>query len=65
MWLTYVEEQLSQGRLPTMSVVREKLIAFIKFNQWPMLADKGQHSRETANKHALNQLDIFRQQQIE
>ncbi|NOU05797.1 MAG: hypothetical protein HOO99_06400 [Hyphomicrobiaceae bacterium] len=33
MWLTYVEEQLAQGRLPTMAAVKEKLIGFIKFNQ--------------------------------
>ena len=29
MWLTYVEDQLDQGRLPTMGVVREKLDGFI------------------------------------
>jgi hypothetical protein len=63
MWLTYVEEQLDQGRLPTMGVVREKLTAFIQFNQWPLLVDKGQHARDTADKHALGQLEIYRQQQ--
>jgi len=60
MWLTYVEEQLDQGRLPTMEVVREKLDGFIRFNQWPLLRDKGQFKREDANKHALRQLDLFR-----
>jgi hypothetical protein len=64
MWLTYVEDQLSQGRLPTMDVVREKLTAFIKFNQWPLLEDKGRHSRDAANAHALEQLAVYRQQQV-
>jgi hypothetical protein len=64
MWLTYVEEQLDQGRLPTMDAVREKLIGFIKFNQWPLLTTKGRHSREAANEHALEQLALYRSQQL-
>jgi hypothetical protein len=64
MWLTYVEEQLDQGRLPTMDAVREKLIGFIKFNQWPLLTTKGRHLREAANKHALEQLALYRSQQL-
>jgi hypothetical protein len=63
MWLTYVEEQLEQGRLPTMEAVREKLVGFIKFNQWPLLTTKGRHSRERADDHALEQLEIFRAQE--
>ena len=46
MWLTYVEDQLEQGRLPTMEAVRDKLDGFIKFNQWPLLTNKGRHGRE-------------------
>ena len=65
MWLTYIEEQLDQNRLPTMVVVRDKLNGFIKFNQWPLLVGKGQHTRGDANKHALAQLEIYRSQQIE
>jgi hypothetical protein len=64
MWLTYVEEQLDQGRLPTMQAVREKLIGFIRFNQWPLLTTKGRHSHEAANKHALEQLALYRSQQL-
>ncbi len=60
MWLTYVEEQLDQGRLPTMDAVREKLVGFIRFNQWPLLVGKGQHARETADQHALEQLACYR-----
>jgi hypothetical protein len=60
MWLTYVEEQLDQHRLPTMAAVREKLDAFIRFNQWPLLLDKGNHKRDDANAHALEQLKLYR-----
>ena len=65
MWLIYVEEQLDQGRLPTMQAVRDKLIGFIKFNQWPMLTTRGRHSREEANKHALEQLAAYRSGSVE
>lgn len=60
MWLTYVEEQLEQGRLPTMQAVEEKLDGFIRFNQWRLLQGKGRHSRDAANNHALEQLDLYR-----
>jgi len=60
MWLTYVEEQLDQGRLPTMAAVREKLDGFIKFNGWALLEGMGTYSREDANAHALEQLSEFR-----
>ena len=65
MWLSYVEDQLDQGRLPTMQAVREKLDGFIKFNQWPQLAGKGRHAREAADTHALQQLALYRAQQLE
>ena len=65
MWLDYVEEQLDQGRLPTMKAVQEKLVNFIKFNQWELLTTRGMYSRADADKHALEQLEIYRQQQIE
>jgi len=62
MWLSYLEEQLDQGRLPTMQAVREKLVGFIKFNQWPLLSGKGGYSRKDADRHALEQLEIYRAQ---
>jgi hypothetical protein len=62
MWLTYVEEQLDQGRLPTMAAVTKKLDNFIIFNQWRLLTDRGHHSRDDANAHALQQLEIYRAQ---
>ena len=61
MWLTYVEEQLDQGRLPTMATVTDKLDAFIKFNQWPLLTGPGRHSRDEAAAHALAQLELYRE----
>ena len=61
MWLTYVEEQLDQGRLPTMTAVSEKLDGFIKFNQWPLLTGKGRHSREAADAHAREQHELHRE----
>lgn len=61
MWLTYVEEQLDQGRLPTMQAVEEKLDGFIRFNQWRLLQGKGRHSRDAANEHALDELDLYRE----
>ena len=57
MWLTYVEEQLDQGRLPTMEAVREKLIGFIRFNQWPLPTTKGRLTHEDADRQALEQLE--------
>jgi hypothetical protein len=60
MWLTYVEEQLDQGRMPTMVAVREKMVGFIRFNQWPLLSTRGRYSREDANTHALRQFEIYR-----
>lgn len=64
MWLTYVEDQLDQGRLPTMAAVSEKLDGFIKFNTWPLLAGKGRHAREKADAHALEQLALYRSQPL-
>lgn len=61
MWLTYVEDQLDQGRLPTMEAVRERLDGFIKFNGWPLLTDRGRHRREDAEAHALEQLEQYRE----
>ena len=60
MWLSYIEEQLDQGRLPTMEAVREKLVGFVRFNQWSLLSGKGKHSRKDADRHALEQLGIYR-----
>lgn len=56
MWLSYVEEQLEQGRLPTMGAVRDKLDGFIKFNQWRLLERRGHHKREDATCTPWNSL---------
>jgi hypothetical protein len=61
MWLTYVEEQLDQGRLPTMQAIIELLDGFIRFNRWRVLDGKGHHSRNEATKHARLQLEHYRE----
>jgi hypothetical protein len=50
-----------QGRLPTVAVVADKLDEFIRFNNWPLLQGRGYHSRDDANAHALEQLDLYRE----
>ena len=44
-----------------MVAVTEKLDGFIRFNQWAFLQGRGIHSREDANAHALEQLDLYRE----
>jgi hypothetical protein len=61
MWLTYVEDQLDQGKLPTMTSVVDKLDGFIKFNGWQLLTGRGAHSRGGADSHALQQLELYRE----
>ncbi len=60
MWLDYIEEQLDQGKLPTMAAVQQKLEEFIKFNGWPVLRGVGAHSRKAADRHALTELEKYR-----
>jgi hypothetical protein len=43
-----------------MAAVREKLDGFIRFNQWPLLSDKGRAKRADADAHALNQLELYK-----
>ena len=50
MWLSFVEDQLDQGKLPTMASVREKMVGFIKFNGWQLLLDKGRTKRPAADR---------------
>lgn len=60
MWLDYVEDQLDQGRLVTMTEVRTKLDEFVKFNNWPLLQDLGKISRKRADEHAVEQYRIYK-----
>ncbi len=60
LWLTYVEDQLDQGKLVTMEEVREKLDRFVQFNEWPLLKGVGRVTREAADTHAIAQHDLYK-----
>jgi hypothetical protein len=60
MLLDYFEEQADQGRLVTLAECESKIDAFIRFNQWELLTNAGSVSRDAANRHALEQLKLFK-----
>jgi len=60
MWLDYVEDQLDQGRLVTMTEVKTRLDEFVKFNNWPLLRDLGKVSRKRADEHAIEQYKLYK-----
>jgi hypothetical protein len=63
MYLDYAELQTSRGRLMKMRDWVEKLNAFLKFNEYDILQDKGKISREVANALAEKEYEIFRVKQ--
>ncbi len=60
MFLDYAEHQASRGIVFTMAEWAEKLEIFLKFNDYPILDNKGRISREIAEKFALNEYAKFR-----
>jgi hypothetical protein len=60
MYLDYAELQTSRGRLMRMKDWVEKLNAFLKFNEFDILRDKGKISREVANALAEKEYENFR-----
>lgn len=60
MLLDYFEEQADQGRLVTLAECEAKIDAFINFNQWDLLRNAGAVSRDAANRHATEQLKLFK-----
>ena len=60
MYLDYAELQASRGRLMTMREWEEKLNAFLQFNDYEVLANKGNISREVALKLAEKEYETFR-----
>jgi len=60
MYLDYAELQASRGRSMTMHDWRDKLEAFIKFNEREILRDKGKISHEAAQSLAEKEYEIFR-----
>jgi hypothetical protein len=63
MYLDYAELQTSRGRLMKMKDWVEKLNAFLKFNEFDILQNKGKISREVANALAEKEYEIFRIEQ--
>jgi hypothetical protein len=63
MYLDYAELQTSRGRLMRMKDWVEKLNAFLKFNEFDILRNKGKISREVANVLAEKEYKIFRVEQ--
>ena len=63
MYLDYAELQAGRGRPMRMSDWVEKLNAFLKFNEFDILQDKGKISREVANALAEEAYEAFRVKQ--
>lgn len=65
MWLDYAEDQTSRRRPIYMKDWREKLDAFLQFNQRAILEHSGKISMEEAKRLALEQYQAFSQRRIE
>lgn len=65
MWLDYAEDQANRRKPVYMKDWREKLDAFLQFNQRAVLEHSGRISMEEARRLALEQYQIFNQHQIE
>ncbi len=64
MWLDYAEDQASRRNPVYMKDWREKLNAFLQFNQRAILEHSGHISMEDAKHRALEQYQVFSQRQI-
>lgn len=65
MWLDYAEDQALRRRPVYMKDWREKLDAFLQFNQRAILEHSGHISMEDAKRRALEQYQAFNQRRIE
>ena len=63
MYLDYAELQASRGHLMKMGNWREKLNAFLQFNDFEVLQNKGKVSREVALALAESEYEQFRIEQ--
>lgn len=59
MYLDFAEDQAKRRRQIFMSDWREKLDAFLKFNERDILQHAGKVSKEVADRLALDQYDVF------
>lgn len=64
MYLEYAEDQAKRHRQIFMRDWREKLDAFLKFNERQILNNPGKVSKEVADKLALDQYEIFNQHRL-
>jgi len=63
MYLDYAELQASRGRLMKMKSWEEKLNAFLQFNDFEVLQNKGKISREIARVFAEKEYEVYRSKQ--
>jgi hypothetical protein len=63
MYLDYAELQASRGRLMKMSGWEQKLNAFLQFNDFEVLQNKGKISREVAMALAEKEYEVYRGKQ--
>lgn len=64
MYLDYAEDQAKRHRQVFMRDWREKLDAFLKFNERDILNNAGKITRELAEKLALEQYDIYNKNRL-
>ncbi len=65
MYLDYAEDQAKRRRQIFMRDWREKLDAFLQFNERDILTDAGKVSKVVADQLALKQYEIFHQHRLE
>ncbi len=64
MYLDYAEDQAKRHRQIFMRVWREKLDAFLQFNEREILQDAGRVSKAVADRLAEEQYDIYNEQRL-
>ena len=64
MYLDYAEEQAKRHKQIFMRDWREKLDAFLKFNERKILQNSGKISKDVADKLAIDQYDIFNRHRL-
>ncbi|MEI6847133.1 MAG: virulence RhuM family protein [Chlorobiaceae bacterium] len=64
MYLDYAEEQATRHRQVFMRDWREKLDAFLKFNEWDILHNAGMVTRDVADALALEQYERYHQHRL-
>lgn len=60
MYLDYAENQAKRSRLMSMQDWVDKLDSFLQFNEYDILHNSGQISREIADKLAIKEYEVFR-----